>query len=259
MILAASKPFHTPEAGELFNFAPLYDGAPEWLTYPMVVMTVVTVLVGVFFWRAFAKPKVVPGGVQNLAEAGVDFVQKQIAFPVMGPDVGRSWTPFLTVMFFWVLGLNLVGIIPGIQFPITSRIAIPAMLSGIAWLIYNAIGIKSQGLVGYFKNIMFPPGVPAPIYFLLAPIELVSTIIIRPLTLALRLFANMVAGHLLLAVLFIATGVFFASGIGKVTFLLPLGFGAIMMGFEIFVATMQAFIITILTAVYISGAQEAHH
>jgi len=254
----AGKPFHTPAAGDLFNFAPLYDGAPEWLTYPMVIMTVVTVVLGAFFWKAFAKPKLVPVGAQNLGEAGVDFVRNQIANPVLGPE-GAKWTPFLTVMFFWVLLLNVMGIIPGVQFPVTSRMAIPAMLAAIAWLIYNTIGIRNQGFFGYFKNMMFPPGVPKIIYVLLAPIELISTVLVRPLTLAVRLFANMVAGHMILAVLFIGTGVFFASGIGKVTFVLPFLFGTIMTGFEIFVAGMQAFIITILTAVYIAGAQEAHH
>jgi F-type H+-transporting ATPase subunit a len=158
-----------------------------------------------------------------------------------------------------VLLLNVMGIIPGVQFPVTSRMAIPAMLAAIAWLIYNTIGIRNQGFFGYFKNMMFPPGVPKIIYVLLAPIELISTVLVRPLTLAVRLFANMVAGHMILAVLFIGTGVFFASGIGKVTFVLPFLFGTIMTGFEIFVAGMQAFIITILTAVYIAGAQEAHH
>jgi len=252
------KAFETPAAGKLFNFAPLYDGAPEWLTYPMVVMTVVTVLLGAFFWKAFAKPKLVPTGAQNLGEAGVDFVRNQIANPVLGSE-GAKWTPFLTVIFFWVLLLNVTGIIPAVQFPITSRMAIPAMLAALAWIIYNAIGIKNQGFFGYFKNMMFPPGVPKPIYILLAPIEFISTIIVRPLTLAVRLFANMVAGHMILAVLFIGTAVFFSSTIGKVTFVLPFAFGTIMTGFEIFVAGMQAFIITILTAVYIAGAQEAHH
>lgn len=257
-LLAASKPFETPQAGHLFNYAPLYNGAPSWLTFPMLMMTVITVLLGVFFWRAFAKPKLVPTGAQNVAEYGVDFVRNQIVLPVLGPN-GVGWTPFLTVMFFWVLLLNFLGIVPGVQFPVTSRMAIPATLSLIVWLIYNGIGIRNQGLGGYFKNMMFPPGVPKPIYILLAPIEFISTVIVRPLTLAVRLFANMVAGHMILAVLFVGTSVFFASGIGKATFILPFTFATVMTGFEIFVAGMQAFIITILTAVYIAGAQEAHH
>ena len=106
---------------------------------------------------------------------------------------------------------------------------------------------------------MFPPGVPKPIVPLLALIEFFSTIIVRPITLAVRLFANMVAGHMILSVLFLGTTVFLSSSLGKVTFVLPFIFAIVMTGFELFVAAMQAFIITILTAVYIAGAQEAHH
>ncbi|MFA5890183.1 MAG: F0F1 ATP synthase subunit A [Actinomycetota bacterium] len=257
-LLAASKPFEVPSAGELFNYETLFNIGPLEVTYPTLVMFGVTALLALFFLKAFARPKVVPTGSQNLAEAGIEFVTKQITGPVLGEEAIR-WTPYLTIVFFWVLLLNLMGIIPGVQFPITSRTAYPALLAVIAWVIYNAIGIKNQGPIGYFKNMMFPPGVPVLVYFILAPIELISTIIIRPATLALRLFANMVAGHMLLTVLFLSAGVFFASGIGKATFILPFGFGVIFMGFEIFVAFMQAFIITILMAVYIAGAQKAHH
>lgn len=257
-LLAASKPFETPDAGELFNYAPLFKIGSMTVTFPMVVMFAVTALLIAFFVAAFRKPKLVPAGAQNLAEAGIDFVRAQVANPILGSQ-GAAWLPLLTAIFFWVLTLNVMGIIPGIQFPITSRMAIPATLSIIVWFIYNGVGIKNQGLIGYFKGMMFPPGVPKPIYILLAPIELISTVIVRPLTLAVRLFANMVAGHMILAVLFVGCGVFFASGIGKGTFILPFTFATIMTGFEIFVAGMQAFIITILTAVYIAGAQEAHH
>lgn len=252
------KCFETPAAGHLFNYAPLFKLGGMEITFPMVMMYVVTFAIGIFFWRAFAKPKLVPVGAQNLGEAGVDFVRNQIANPVLG-NHGAAWTPFLTIVFFWVLLLNVMGIVPPVLFPITSRMAIPATLSLLVWILYNGIGIKNQGFFGYFKNMMFPPGVPKWVYILLAPIEFISTVLVRPLTLAVRLFANMVAGHMILAVLFVGTSVFLASGIGKVTFILPFAFATIMTGFEIFVAGMQAFIITILTAVYIAGAQEAHH
>jgi F-type H+-transporting ATPase subunit a len=252
------KPFHTPEAGHLFNYKVLFELGPFKVTFPMIVLAVVTLLLITFFVTAFRNAKAVPTGAQNVGEAGIDFVKSQIVLPVLGPN-GVTWLPFLTAMFFWVFFLNITGIIPGIQFPITSRMAVPATLAIIVWVVYNYIGIKSQGPIGYFKGIMFPPGVPKPIYILLAPIEFISTILVRPLTLAVRLFANMVAGHMILAVLAVGSAVFFASGMGKVFFVLPFAFGTIMTGFEIFVAGMQAFIITILTSVYIAGAQEAHH
>lgn len=251
------KPFHAPSVEALFEFEPIFTVGGVEVTFPTLVMFGVTALLLVFFWRAFSEPKLVPTGAQNLGEASVDFVGKQIALPVLGPE-GTRWVPFLTIMFFWVLINNLMSVVPGIQFPVTSRMAYPTMLALISWLIYNSIGIRNQGFLGYFKGIMFPPGVPKPIYILLAPIELISTVLVRPLTLAVRLFANMVAGHMILSVLFIGTAVFFASGFGKIMFILPFALALVLTVFEVFVAGMQAFIITILSAVYISGAQEAH-
>lgn len=252
------KPFHAPEAGHLFNYKPLFDLGPFHVTFPMLMLAAITIIVAVFFLAAFRKMRVVPTGSQNLGEAAVDFVRAQILLPVLGPN-GMGWLPLLTAMFFWVFLMNIMGIIPGVQFPITSRIAVPATLAILVWLIYNGVGIKHQGFFGYFKGIMFPPGVPMAIKPILALIELFSTVFMRPVALAVRLFANMVAGHMLLAVIAVGTAVFFASGIGKAAFILPFAFGSIMTGFEVFVAGMQAFIITILTAVYIAGAQEAHH
>lgn len=259
ILFAEGKPFHAPDAGHLFNYKPLITIGGLEITFPMIMMMVITLLIIAFFSSAFRKAQVVPVGAQNVGEAGLEFVEKQIAFPVLG-HLSKAWMPLLTAIFFWVFFLNIMGIIPGIQFPITSRMAIPATLAILVWFIYNGIGVKNQGFFGYLRNTMFPPGVPIFVYFLLAPIEFFSTFIFRPLTLALRLFANMVAGHMLLAVLATATAVFMAGGpIGKATFFVPGLFGVIMTGFEIFVAFMQAFIITILTAVYIAGAQEAHH
>lgn len=250
--------FHAPGYNELFEYEPLFTLFGLEVTFPTIVMFAVTILVMMFFLRAFSRRQLVPVGSQNVGESMVDFVENQVLLPVLGPD-GRGWLPFLTTMFFWVFFNNIMGIIPGIQFPVTSRMAYPAVLAGTIWFIYNLVGIRAQGFFGYFKGILFPPGVPKPVYLLLTPIEFFSTIIVRPITLAVRLFANMVAGHMLLAVLFVATAVFIQSGIGRVMFVLPFAFGVIMTGFEIFVAGMQAFIITILAAVYIAGAAHPEH
>lgn len=253
MILA----FRGPTIDE-FLYQPLVSLGGFDITFPIVVMFGVTILIGAFFYFAMRQPKLVPAGPQNVAEAGIDFVRDQIVLPVLGPE-GMNWVPFLATVFFWVFFNNIMAIVPGVLFPPTSRMALPAMLAILAWIIFNAVGIRNQGFFGYFKGMLFPPGVPKPIYLLLTPIELFSTIIVRPLTLAVRLFANMVAGHFLLTVLFLGTAVFFESGIGKVTFVLPFAMGIIFTGFEIFVAAMQAFIITILTAVYIAGASAPEH
>jgi F-type H+-transporting ATPase subunit a len=250
--------FVVPSFKELFEFKPLFEIGPFEVTFPTLVMFAITILMGLFFVRAFSKRQLVPVGSQNVGESFVEFVDNQIVLPVLGPE-GKRYLPLLTTMFFWVFFNNIMGIIPAVQFPITSRMAYPAVLALLAWVLYNWIGIKEQGFFSYFKGILFPPGVPKVVYILLTPIELISTILVRPLTLAVRLFANMVAGHMLLAVLFLGTAVFFQSGIGRVTFLLPFALGTVLTGFEIFVAGMQAFIITILTAVYIAGAAHPEH
>lgn len=250
--------FVPPTVGDLFEFETLFTVFGLEVTFPTLLMFGVTALMALFFLRAFRAPKLVPAGAQNVGEAGVDFIRNQIILPVIGPE-GAPWTPFLTTMFFWVFLSNIMSVVPGIQFPVTSRIAYPAMLAALSWLVFNAVGIRQQGFFGYFKGIMFPPGVPKPIYILLTPIELISNLLVRPLTLAVRLFANMVAGHMILAVLFLGTAVWFQSGLGKVTFVFPFAFAMALMAFEVFVAGMQAFIITILTAVYIAGAMHPEH
>src|SRR5687767_4224686 len=244
-----AKSFHAPTVDELFEFKPIFTVAGIEVTFPTLVMFGVTALLIIFFVGAFRRPKLVPSGPQNVAEAGVDFIREGIAVSVIGPE-GHAWVPFLAAMFFWILFNNLMSIIPVIQFPVTSRMAYPATLAALVWIIYNAVGIKEQGFFKYFKNIMFPPGVPGPIKPLLALIEFFSTVIVRPITLSVRLFANMVAGHMILGVLFVGASVFIAGDVlGKIGFVAPFGLSIALMGLELFVIFMQAFIYTILTAV----------
>ncbi|MCA1833507.1 MAG: F0F1 ATP synthase subunit A [Actinomycetota bacterium] len=247
------------DVNELFEFKPLFKIGGLGITFPHVLLFAVTLLIIWFFTAAFARPKLVPEGAQNVAEMAVDFVREQIVLPVLGPS-GTQWTGFLTAMFYFVLFLNIMSIIPGLQFPVTALGGIPFMLAVLSWVVFNAVGIKEQGFGPYFKGIMFPPGVPKVIYVILTPIELFSTIIVRPITLGLRLLANMMAGHILLAVIFTGTWIFIHGNIfGKIGFVLPFALGTVLTAFEIFVAGMQAFIITILTAVYIAGAAHPEH
>ena len=127
----------------------------------------------------------------------------------------------------------------------------------LVWVLFNFIGIKKQGFFTYFKGIMFPPGVPLPLYILITPIEFVSTVVVRPISLSVRLFANMLAGHLLLTVFAILTAALFAST--YVGGLLPGALLVALYGFEVLVSVLQAFIFTILTAVYIGGAMHPEH
>jgi F-type H+-transporting ATPase subunit a len=189
----------------------------------------------------------------------VDFVRNQIVMEVIGPE-GLRFVPYLTTLFVFIFLGNLNGILPVISFPVNGRMALPALMAICSLLLFISVGISRQGFFSYFRSALFPPGVPWPIYILLTPIELVSTFVVRPVTLAIRLLANFIAGHLILSVFFAATGYMLTSlnistlfGVGALVFSVAL------IAFELFVAALQAYVFTILSAVYIAGALEPEH
>jgi F-type H+-transporting ATPase subunit a len=223
----------------------------------VVYMFLAAAIVIVVFVLAARHSGLVPRGIRNLVESVVGFIRDEIAIQVIGQE-GRPWVPFLTSMFTFILVGNLFGIIPGIQFPVNGRIAIPAFLALLVWVLFNLAGVRAQGLT-YFKNALFPPGVPKGMYVLLTPIEFVSTFLLRPFTLAVRLLANMMAGHLILAIFFLGTAYLLAKP-STIPFAVPaFALSVALVGFEILVAVLQAYIFTILTAVYLAGAVHPEH
>ena len=225
----------------------------------LVYLAAVAITAAIFLVAGRKTGSLVPAGVQHVAEAGVTFIEESVVMETIGEE-GKKFMPFLTTMFFFILFSNIFEVIPGIQFPANSRMAIPITLALVVWVIYNYVGIRSQGLGGYLKNSLFPPGVPVALYLIVTPIELVSTFIVRPFSLAIRLWANMVAGHLLLVTFAILSHTMFTSGIvGKVGSVAPFAMLPMMTGFEILVSVLQAFIFTILTAVYIGGSLHPAH
>jgi F-type H+-transporting ATPase subunit a len=251
--------FQAPGLG-LFHWEPLFHIGGFAVTKPMLLAFVAAGIVLVFFTAAFASPRLVPRGVQNLGELGYLFVRDQIAREVIGKK-GDRFVPFLVSLFFFVWMMNLLAIVPFAQFPVSSHIAYPAVLAAMVWVTYMVLGIKHQGPLGYFKNMMFPPGLPLWLYPILAPIELVSNVFVRPFTLAVRLFANMFAGHLLIAIFSVAAWFYLVEHPGVLSLVGILGFvtAIVMTGFELLIQGLQAFIFTLLTAVYISSALEAEH
>lgn len=207
------------------------------------------------------KQALVPSGVQNVAESGYEMIEQNIGVEVMGADAGKKWSPFLATLFFWILFINIWEVIPGVQFPATSRLAIPLFLALQTWIIFIVVGFINQGPFYILKSI-FPPGVPKPLYILVAPIELISIFLIRPFSLAIRLFANMVAGHVLLTVFAVMCAELLVANSGAYQILfIPLPFFMLiaMIVFEILVALLQAYIFTILTAVYVGESIHPHH
>jgi F-type H+-transporting ATPase subunit a len=138
--------------------------------------------------------------------------------------------------------------------------AIPLMLAVITWLVFNVVGVIKQGGLGYLKSSLFPPGVPKALYILVTPIEFISTFLVRPFSLAVRLFANELAGHILLVTFAVLSTALLQAGAAlKPIFVLPAVMLVLLTGFEILVAVLQAYIFTILTAVYIGGAMHPEH
>jgi F-type H+-transporting ATPase subunit a len=219
--------------------------------------TVMTILV--FALGTGRKKQLVPAGLfQNTAESGVAFVRNQIIMQTMGTD-GLGYLPYLTALFFFIFFSNITEIVPAVQFPANARFAMPMTLALVTWVIFNVVGVAKQGPIHYMKNSLIPPGVPAFLLVLVIPIEFISTFLVRPFSLMVRLFANMLAGHLILVTFATLTAALWAAGFTLV--IAPFSFALLvaMTGFEILVSFLQAFIFTILTAVYIGGAMHPEH
>ena len=222
----------------------------------VVLLTWLAVIIVLVFFFSARKRQLVPSGTQNFAEAIVDFIRNDIILQTMGSE-GLYWTPFLLTLFAFIFVCNIFEIIPAIQMPVTARMALPFFMTMIVFFLYHIVGLRHQGFGGYFKSMLFPPGVPKALYILVSPIEFLTFFFTRPLSLAVRLFANLLAGHLLLATFSILTAALFTATI--VGALIPGSLLVALYGFEVLVAVLQAFIFTILTAVYIGGAMHPEH
>jgi len=246
-----------PQIGELVDWKHFWLPG---LDKPNLLMVVAALIVLVLFVVGGRKRAMVPTGVQNLCESVFEFVTDGIIMQTIGED-GMVFLPYLTALFMFILVCNLFEIIPILQFPPMARMAMPMVLALITWIMFIFMGFKRQG-AGYIKNSLFPPGVPKALYVLVTPIELLSTFIVRPFSLAVRLFANELAGHLLLVTFAVLTDtLLFHNSIVffKPIAVLPAAMDVALTGFELLVAVLQAFIFTILTAVYLGGAMHPEH
>ena len=224
----------------------------------VILVALVATVVIAFFMSAFRNPKLVPGKLQSLGEMGYTFVRDQIAREVIGKD-GDKFVPFLTSIFFFVWISNLMGVFPGAQFPIMSSLAFPVSLTLIVYFTYMVLGFKHQG-INFVKDAAFPAGVPKAMYVLLTPLELLQLFVTRPVTQSIRLFANMFAGHLLITTFTVGAWYLLSpSVIGALGSATSFIVTVVLTGFEMFIQALQAFIFTLLTAVYIGGAMHGEH
>lgn len=264
VLLAASEGeggFHAPSITDFFPPAILFEGTifqidRIWIVRVIAVVVLLTIMV-----LAARRARLVPGRTQNAIELLLDFVRVQIVEEIMGKENARRFVPMITTIFFAVLAFNLTGLIPGLNMAGTARIGIPIVLALWVLVTYWAVGIKQHGFGGYLKNSLFPPGIPKPIYLIVTPIELLQVLIIRPASLAIRLVANMVAGHIMLVLCFAATHYFVVEAVPamKAFGVLTLAGGLIFTLFELLVAALQAYIFALLASVYINIALEEEH
>jgi F-type H+-transporting ATPase subunit a len=252
--------FTFPPIDEIFRWKDIwFEGTPFAINKTALLVIISSIAILVLMFAGSRKMKLQPTGVQNVVEMTYEFVDNGITKDVVGHDAGR-FTPFLGTLFLFILFLNIWEVIPGIQFPPTARMGIPGYLALQTYVIYLVVGFRSQGFK-YLTGHLFPPGVPKALYLLVTPIEFVQLFLVRPFSLAVRLLANMMAGHILLTALSLLTAYALSHnpGILKVIAVGPFLLNIGVIAFELLVAFLQAYIFTLLTAVYLGDALHPEH
>jgi F-type H+-transporting ATPase subunit a len=269
-LIIRAEGFTPPGPGD-FNLPSVFGGEGTFqflgqsqaagVTKPMLQIVVAAVLVFAVFYVASRRRAMVPGRLQFVGEEAYGFVRNSMGRDIIGSHDFQRFVPYLFALFFFILFNNLMATIPFIQFPTFSRSGMVYSLAIMSWLIYNGVGIQKHGFAGYFKHQSVPAGVGGPILLLLVPLEFMSNILVRPFTLALRLFANMFAGHLLL-ILFALGGEYIiehmAIGYAPVGILAWVMFILVAI-LEVLIQFLQAYVFVLLNAMYIQGALAEEH
>jgi F-type H+-transporting ATPase subunit a len=256
--------FCGPSIDEFFPEPVLFIGTPFEMNRILIIRMLIVILLAVLFWAGTRNLKIVPRRAQVAFEFVTGFVRNSVIIDTLGEKNGRRFMPLLFTIFFLTLGLNLTGVIPGLQIASTGLIGMPLIMAVVAYVVFIYAGLKQHGF-RYFKNQLILPGVPWPLVPFLALLEFLSTFILRPITLTLRLTMNLVAGHMLLALCALATQFFVVTVLinqGNIIGLLGIGTFAFLLAFtvlELFVAALQAYVFTILTAIYIQFSLADEH
>ncbi|QKV92543.1 F0F1 ATP synthase subunit A [Streptomyces sp. NA02950] len=241
-----------------FKFEPLFTVGGFEFNKPMLLALLGSVAIIWFFWAAFGRAKVVPGKLQMVGEAGYDFVRRGLVYEALGKKEGEKYVPFMVALFFFVWIMNLWSIIPIAQFPVTSIIAFPAGLAAIVYIMWMYLTFKNHGFVGGWKNITGYDKELGAILPLIVTIEFFSNVIIRPFTHAVRLFANMFAGHLLLLMFTIGSW-YLLNGIGIAYAGASFVMTILLTAFELFIQAVQAYVFVLLACNYVQGALAKGH
>ena len=218
------------------------------ITRHVVMMWIASALLVLTMVSCFRRPSLVPTGLANFLETIIVFLRDEVIMPVMGPS-GKTYMPFLLTIFFFILYCNMLGMVPYTA-TATGNISVTAALALISFTVTQGAGMVNNGFFGHWKNLV-PSGLPAPLLIILIPIEIISYLS-RPISLSVRLFANMMAGHTLMKVFggFVVQMKWFG--------ILPLTFLVALTGLEMLIAFLQAYVFAILTCLYINDALHMH-
>jgi len=246
-----------PPLSHITNWSAFAGDGQIWEINKIVLVYGFAVLFTILLFTLGNKKKLVPTGAQNLAEMAVEFVEDGIAVETMGKD-GKKYVPFLMSLFFFIFFTNIFEVVPVIQMPAAARIAMPMTLALIAYVVYHGAGIRSHGF-GYLKHALVPPGVPVALLPLVVLIEFVSKFLVQPFSHTVRLFANLLAGHILLVTFAVLTSALITPKWYAIFAPLPFAGVVFFTAFEVFVSFLQAYVFTLLTGVYINAAQSHEH
>lgn len=247
---------------ELFEFTEvIFSIGPIGVTKTIFLFFLAAFVVVGLLYFGLRKRRMVPSKFGVVIESLLDFVKNGIAKDIIGPE-GARYVPYLTAIFLFILVGNLFEVTPLINFPITARMAIPAFLAIVTYVIFVFVGFGRNKFRFLFDTV-WPKHVPIGLRWLVGIIELVSIFLLRPFTLAVRLFANMVAGHLMLTLL-LGSGVIFLTSFPEIGAKALVGIPWFVLGlaiylFEIVVSVLQAYIFTLLSAVYIQSSVHFEH
>jgi F-type H+-transporting ATPase subunit a len=257
-MVSAAEEFVPPSAPDFWQ--PLVGDGAFAITRSMIVMVLSVVVLAVVMLAATRRLSVVPGRGQYRLEAVYGLVRDSIGRDIIGSAHFRPYIPLLFTLFTLILLNNLAGIIPPIQFPTMSRIGFPLALALAVYVVYLVAGVRRRGVGGFFRSLV-PGGLPwwvVPVVFVL---ELVTFLVTRPVTLTLRLFGNMFAGHILL-LLFALGGEYLllhGEGLLKLVSIPAFLMFFLFTAFEILISFLQAYVFILLASVYIAEVYADEH
>ena len=246
-----------PPLGHIVDWPELV-GDDTWGINKVVIIYAIAVALTMLIFILGNKKQLVPTGMQNAAEMSVEFVEDQIVVPTVGTE-GLKWAPYLMSLFFFIFFCNIFEIIPLFQMPATARIALPMFLALLSYVLYHGAGFKEHGPIGYLKHALVPPGVPVALLPLVMLIEFVSKFLVQPFSHTVRLFANLLAGHILLVTFAVLTSGLLVAKWYVIFFPLPLIGVIFFTAFEVLVSFLQAYVFALLAGVYIGAAVSHEH